>query len=62
MIIATIIITVKYAPDADMEEATNDKRGFEREIRNYFGHSIADPIDLHVDHYVTKTEVPYNNG
>lgn len=56
MITATVVIRVKYAPDADMEEAEDDKRDFDREFRNFFGSSIARWEDLSIEHTIAEVQ------
>ena len=57
MIQAKIVITVKYAPDADMDEASGDKNMFYRELVKYFGASIAGrPDDIQLEYAITEVE------
>lgn len=50
MIVSTIIITVRYAPDATMEEAEDDKAEFQHEIEKQFLSSVGSKEDIHVDY------------
>lgn len=59
MIRATVVISLVYAPDADMQEALEDKEDFETEFRRYFSTSLADMQDIHIDHTIVEvTEKP----
>jgi hypothetical protein len=55
MIVSTIIITVKYANDATMEEAKDDEAEFQHEIERQFLRSVGSKEDIHVDY--TTAEV-----
>jgi len=54
VIVATIIITLRYAPDATMEEAEDDKAEFQHEIERQFLSSVGSKEDIHVDHCIAE--------
>lgn len=56
MIVATIIITMKYASDADMQEAEQDKQDFEQEFRRYFAPCVAQMEDIYIDHAILEVK------
>ena len=57
MIKATIVITIQYAPDADMEEALDDEQPFKREVLQYFGPSIAGrDDDIQIEYSIAEVK------
>jgi hypothetical protein len=56
MIEAKIVITVKYAPDADMEEATQDKKNLFLALIHSISNSIPSKEDLQIDYSLAEIE------